>query len=84
MRLSQEQRRWKLEVLARIYGYPHAPWLLYAHLRTFRVPGICANRADLSCSYHQMVRYNESVGYCPDCNRFTVQSCWYLTGIFDI
>lgn len=83
MRLTEKQRRRKLKSLARLYDYPDVPWLLAAHLYTISVPGLCANRADLSCNYHRMVRFNESVGYCPDCNRFTVQSCWVLVGLYD-
>jgi len=84
MRLTDHQRRRKLRILARLYNYPHIPWMLAATLRATIVPGICAHRGDLSCTYHRMVRYDVCVGWCPECRRFSVQSCWYLTGIFDL
>lgn len=83
MRLTDVQRRRKIIILSRLYDYHDATWMLAANLTKQIVPGICAHRGDLSCSYHRMVRFNESVGWCPDCRRFSVQSCWALTGMFD-
>jgi len=75
MKLSRQERRAKLEVLAESEGFDEVDLLLEEYVTDSVAPGICRC---LECDYTAIVEPDQRQGWCERCNAPTVMSALIL------